>query len=130
MGVRFPSVGNNTIVNTTLVTTAETIVATSQPLTLALDFALITILWWVEVTFGTGTTTIVPRIRRGNTLTGSAINVGAGLNATAGQSVILNGVYVDTPGAVAGQQYSLTLAQGAATANGSIQDVAIVVFSL
>lgn len=130
MGVRFPSQGSNTIVNTTLVTTAETVLFTTPGLNISLDFSQVLIFWWIMLTIGTGTTSFVPSIRRGTTTAGTRITLGAATTVTAGNAVSLSGCYPDIPGAVAGQQYSLTGTQNAATANGTVSDGALIVFAL
>lgn len=130
MGVRFPGSGNNTIVAATIVTTAETVVATSNALSPALDFELIIILWEVTLTIGTTGNLLTPKLRRGTTVAGTLVNVGTGVTVVAPNVVKLSGVYTDTPGAVAGQQYSITLTVGAATANSTVSDVSIVTVGL
>lgn len=130
MGVRFPGAGNITLVTTTLVTTAETIVLTSQPLNLALDFEQVLILFMADILAGTNTTAITLRIRRGASLTGALVSTTLGGAATAGTSAMWSGCYVDSPGAIAGQQYSLTAQQTAASANGTVNDGCIVVVAL
>jgi len=130
MGVRFPGAGNITLVNTVVVTTAETVVLTSSPLNLALDFEQVLILWMLEFTMGTGGTLYQVRIRRGAALTSTLISTVLGEQVTAANSYLRSGCYVDTPGAIAGQQYSITFAQLAATANASIADGCIAVIAL
>lgn len=131
MGVRFPSVQSNTVVNAALVTTAETVVVATPPFSPSLDFSVVLILAYVLVSAGTGTTGIVARIRRGTTVSGAPVQtVASNITMTAAQ---LNGwtfFYFDSPGAVSGQQYCLTLAQSNASANGAITDAAMLAFAL
>ncbi|SRR6266849_4145419 len=129
MGVRFPSVASTTIV-TVSVPAAETVIVTTPPLNISLDFAQIILLWYVLLTSGTGTTSLVYLLRRGTTTAGALLNVSAIDQTTAGNNTRRSGVYVDTPGAVAAQQYSLTLAQTGLTVNGTVLDVCMIAFAL
>jgi hypothetical protein len=132
MGVRFPSVRTNVIVNANLVTVAETVIATTPPLNLPLDFADILLLaYFVINPVGASTTSVSWRIRRGTTTAGAQVMVSPGSTpATAGVFFSTSMQYFDTPGAVAGQQYTLTCNQNAATANGTVVDVFLAAFVL
>lgn len=131
MGVRFPSVASTAIVNATLVTTAETVVATTPPLNLPLDFALVFLLFYFNGTTGATVTGVQYRLRRGTTVAGALVPAAFGsLIVGAAAQMTSSSFYVDTPGAVAGQQYSLTLTQVGATGNGSMTDVCIAAFVL
>ncbi len=130
MGVRFPSVSSNTILNSPIVTSAETVVVTTPPLNLALDFAQILLFWYIVLTVGAAGNAIIPRLRRGTTIAGTLVNVAFNQTAVAGNIVASSGSYADTPGAVAGQQYSLTMQVNAATANSTVQDVSLIAFAL
>lgn len=130
MGVRFPQVSSTTI-QTASIPTTETLVGLSPPLTISLDFSLIIILGYVNWTIGTNGTAMTVRLRRGNGVSGAAV-LGTPIVNTfaAATSLSTQFCYVDTPGAVAGQQYSLTLQQTAGTGNGSANDVCIIAFAL
>ena len=131
MGVRFPSVSSNVLVSGVLVTTAETVICTTPQLTLPLDFAQVIILFFCALTTGVGTTNINWKIRRGTTVAGAVVaGPGVNLTAAAGTNPYVSGVAVDVPGAVAGQQYSLTLTQFAATGNGAVDDAVMLAFAL
>ena len=130
MGVRLPSAGNNTIVNPTVVTINETVVATSQALIISLDNAQVLILWFVNLTFTAGITFGAYRIRRGTTVAGALVTVNQSVTETPSTQQMRTGIYVDTPGAVGPQQYSLTFQATAAAANTSIIDAAIMAISL
>lgn len=129
MGVRFPSVQSNTIVNVNFAS-SENVICTTPPLNIPLDFATVLLFWYLTMTSGTGTTNITPLIRRGTGITGTIINGNTNDNTTAGNTTRRSGVYFDTPGAVAGQQYSLTMTQIGASANGTILDVCLIAFAL
>jgi hypothetical protein len=131
MGVRFPSAFSNTFIGPLPANATETVVCTTPPLTLPLDGATVILLWLFSYTAGTGNTTTGMLLRRGTTIAGALVNAAT----NSGQAVptgpdILSGCYFDTPGAVAGQQYSLTIQQFGASAAGTFRDVALLAFAL
>jgi len=131
MGVRFPSVASTAIANALPATAAETVICVTPPLTIPLDFAQIFLSWMAAIQSQTGTTTLQMRIRRGITTAGAL--VGAALwsqQSGAGNNALMSGFYVDTPGAVGGQQYCLTCAQNTATVAGTVADVSLIAFVL
>lgn len=131
MGVRYPSVFSNTFIGPLPASAAETIVCTTPPLTLPLDGATVFLLWTFSVIAGTGNIFNSFNIRRGTTLAGTAVNAGAQAGpATAASGAMYSGAYFDTPGGVAGQQYTLTVQQGGATAAGTFRDVSMLAFAL
>ena len=131
MGVRFPSVASNTFIGPLPASVAETIVLTTPPLTLPLDFSQVFLFWFANMTAGTGTNTLSFRIRRGTTLTGALLGAPPwSIAIAAGNAGFHSGCYIDTPGAVAGQQYSLTVVQTTATAAGTWADGNLVAFAL
>lgn len=106
------------IAATALVTTAETVLVTSAPISLEGQTPLLTIWGMVAWTVGTGTTSATVRIRRGS-LTGAAILTMTGVTVAAGNVVSIPFLVTDQPGDVADQVYVATVAQAAATANGT-----------
>ena len=107
--------------DTTLVTTAETVVATLAGVTTDNPQEIVKLRGWAQITSGSGVTGLVFRSRRGTDATGTLVgegnNVGGGIAAsTTCQGSIDTS---DQPGAVAGQSYVLTVVQTAATGNGS-----------
>ncbi len=131
MGVRFPSVATTTIVNALPASGAETVILTTPPLNLALDFEQIFIFWYCTLFLGTGTATLLTSLRRGTTVAGALLTSGLSpLTVTAGNNEMVSGCFIDTPGAVAGQQYSLTMAQNIATVAGTLRDVCMIAFAL
>lgn len=122
MGVRIGSVATTTLVTTTLVTTAEAVVLTTPPLSLAVDNAQVLLFWYANVNTGTSTVGLNGRLRRGTSTTGAMVNIAPGFSVGAGLQTAIPWCYIDSPGVVAGQQYSLTLQQVAATANGTVND--------
>jgi len=109
---------------------AEAVIATTPPLNISLDFSQIIVIWYFVLFTGATTTSLIVLLRRGTTITGTLVNVSLGDGVAAGVNLRRSGVYVDTPGAVAGQQYSLTLTQTGATGNGALNDVCLIAFSL
>lgn len=76
----------------------------------------------VTLTTGTGTTGVTVRIRRGSGITGTVVQ-SSGVLAIVGAVGAVSDYGVqgtDTPGDVVGQQYTITIQQAAATANGSV----------
>jgi hypothetical protein len=131
MGVRFPSVQTNTFIGPLPASAVETVVLTTPPLTLPLDGATVLLLWSIQITGGATTTATSVQIRRGTSTAGPVVSAGAWLFVmTAGQRYTVSGWYFDTPGAVAGQQYSLTVSQTAATGAGTWIDGAMLAFAL
>ncbi len=115
MGVRYPSVAVTGPGAAYPASGAETVILTTPPLNIPLDFAQVFLHWYIVYGVGTSTTGITMRLRRGTTTGGTLMNTGNLVQVTGGTGVIVSGCFVDTPGAVAAQQYSLTIA-GTATA--------------
>lgn len=130
MGVRWPTATTTTLVTGTIVTTAETVILTTPPLTLPLDFAQVMIFWYHLLLVGTGGVTATVNLRRGTAVSSTLINISQGVTVAAGNRVVLAGCYIDTPGAVGGQQYSTTITVGSATANSTVNDGALLAFAL
>ncbi len=126
MGVRFPFVASTTIANATLVTTTDTVVVTSPAINLTYDGALVLLLWFIRLASGVGVTAINYSLRRGTLVSSPIVTVATiSVPESASAAVMRSSFYVDTPGIVANQQYSLTVAQIGATGNGSVSDVAL-----
>ena len=122
MGVRFPGSGTVQTFTANLPNTAEGPIIVSAPLNLALDFQQIIILWVVMLTLGTGTTALTLRLRRGTSITGNLVTTQGVNPAAAATTITISGVYADVPGAVAGQQYTLTGQQTGGTGAASNLD--------
>lgn len=103
-----------------LVTTAETVVATVTVPSTPNPGATVTIEGHCQLTVGTGTTALTPRIRRGG-LTGALVGEGnaLGVSGAAGSTEEVDLTVDDQPGEVVNQVYVLTVAQTGATANGT-----------
>lgn len=131
MGVRFPSVFSNSIVNPAISTTAETVIATTPPFSPPIDAAQVIIHVVCSITIGTAGATLTLTIRRGPLVTSPLVQVHQpGITVVAGNTLGFGAFYVDTPGAVGGQQYSLTATVGSATGNSTVLDAAILAMAL
>lgn len=108
--------------DTTLVTTAETVVATVSGVSMQRPGQTVRCKGDYQITLGTGTTGLVTRVRRGG-LTGSLVGEGntEQISSAAG-STEEHGTYVEEgpTGEIAGATYVLTVQQVAATANGTV----------
>jgi hypothetical protein len=102
---------------------AESVVVTSPPLNPGLDSALVLLIFeWSTGTIGTTGTAVTMIIRQGTTALGPNVGLNPTTLCTAGQP--FNGVMVavDTPGAVAGQQYTGTITvTGAGTNSATVK---------
>lgn len=105
---------------TTLVTTAETVVATLSGISTRNASEQVNFRSRAEISWGTGTTSGVVRIRRGTGITGTLVSTQPLLTVAAGNVSGNDPVAIDTPGEVANQSYVLTVQQTAATGNGSV----------
>lgn len=131
MGVRYPSVFTSTFVGPLPAGAAETVILTSPPLTLPLDGAVVFILYWFNIIPGTSTTFFTGNIRRGTTAGSPAVTTSPAITPTvAGTQASLSCIFFDSPGAVAGVQYSGTVSQIAATGAGTFQLGALLAFAL
>lgn len=102
-------------------TTTETVVATLSGVTLPRSGMVVQLSGWVELTAGTATTAVTPRIRRGvdatGTLVGEANPLAGGV--VAGSATPWDVAGNDTPGDLANGTYVLTVQQTAATGAGT-----------
>lgn len=130
MGVRTNSISTSSILGSPIVTTAETIIATTGPLGLTIDNAEVLIWWMANITLTGSTTAFTARLRRGNALASTLVNVAQAVTAAANTTILINGCYRDTPGVVAGVQYSLSVQMTAAAANSTVNDVSLIAMSL
>jgi hypothetical protein len=130
MGVRFPSVATKTILNATLINNSEISVATTPPLNISLDFAMVMLFWFCLFSSGATTNVYDLFLRRGTGTSGTQINVLFDTACTGGAPIETSGFYFDTPGAVANQQYTLGINNHGGAGNGNVVDVALLAFSL
>jgi len=128
-GVRFPAVDSQAIVTVNF-QNAEVALVTNPPFTPSFDGSRIFLIWYLAVTLGTGFTNLTLRVRRGSGTGGTLVNVALAATVTASQALYFSGSYADTPGAVAGQQYTLTAQGTGATGNATVNDVSMLAFAL
>jgi hypothetical protein len=107
--------------NVTLVTTAETVIITSPPAKMPLQTARILIRAWAQLTTGTATTTVTPRIRRGTTTAGALVGEATAITvgAAAGSNEAFELTATEERANEESVTYSLTLEQAGATGNGT-----------
>lgn len=114
------------VANDTLVTTAETVVCTLDGISTP-GRRTVRVKGWVQVTTGTGATTLTPRIRRGTGVTGTLIDEANAitLQAAAGGTEELELTAEDEGVDLANASYVLTVQQAAATGNGTALQAAM-----
>lgn len=108
--------------DTTVVTTAETIVATLPGVSTAGPNQTVRLQGELRITTGTNTTGLTLAIRRGSTVAGPVVGEATvvQVEAAAGSTEDHDIQVTDIPGDVASQPYVLTVTQAAASANGSV----------
>jgi len=120
---------NYVTADTSVVTTAETTAVVSDPITPATDGAEISIGGHINITTGAGTTSVVIRVRRGNGVSGTLVGETEPINLGAAVTDNAHFAVTDSPGAVAGQQYTASVVQTAASGNGTINNASITITS-
>lgn len=130
MGVRLPTAASITLTTTVLTQNTETAFVTTPPLNLPFDNAQVLLFWYCDIAVGGSTTAMRINVRRGVDITGTLINVGANRTVASANIREFSGVYIDTPGAVAGVQYTLTALQTSAAGNGVFNDGSLVAMVL
>lgn len=130
MGVHLPSVASTTFRGPLPANANETAILTTPPLNLPLDNAQVIILWSTNITAGTSVTSHVFKLRRGGGTGDTLLGASVWTETIAATEVDnASGCYVDTPGIVAGQQYTLTLIQTACTVAGVFNDGCLIVLA-
>lgn len=112
------------VTNATIVTTAETVVATLTGITTDNPSTIVYLEAYANIAVAAATTSLVLRVRRTG-LTGTL--VGAAQTTTVTASTTATELYqvVDTPGEVAGLTYVLTAVCTAAGANSTVNAVGL-----
>lgn len=107
--------------DTSIVTTAETVLATVGKIDTPGPGMRVDLHGLVQLLVGTGTTGVTLRIRRGTDATGTLIGEANAETAgfTAGSTTAFVIDVVDTPGELAGASYVLTVVQTGASGNGT-----------
>lgn len=104
---------------TNIPTTVETVLATIGGVSTQSADSTVNLEGTVAFVPGTGATSLALRIRRGVDATGTVIGTAVPVPCTAGVTVFADMQVQDVPGEVAGQSYVITVAQAAATGNGT-----------
>jgi hypothetical protein len=114
----------------TLTTTSETSIIASGPASAPRQTVNVCVLAWGQLTTGTNTTAVTPRIRRGTTTSGTLVGEANAeqVKAAAGSTETFVISVCEDRSDVATVDYNLTLQQTAASANGSALQGTILVF--
>jgi hypothetical protein len=110
----------------TVTTTTETAAANTAALAFAPpnNYGGMIVRGSVNITPGTGTTAVVVRVRQGNGTGGALVGNALTITAIAASPLVLPFSVLD-PSATPASQYTVTVAQTAATANGTINQAEI-----
>jgi hypothetical protein len=103
----------------TITTTTETVVATLSGLNTGIAQSRVAITGIVNITVGTGGTSVTLRVRRA-AVSGTVVGVAISHTVTAGSTYSLAVQALDSPGEVAGATYVVTVAVTAATGNSTV----------
>lgn len=104
----------------TVTTTTELVACTSDFISTPRPGMTITLIATINLTVGTGTTSVSVKCRRGTTTAGTQVDETVTFNISAGNTDDLACSFQDTPGDVASQQYVVTVTQTGATGNGTV----------
>jgi hypothetical protein len=128
----FAQIAFNTVTaDVTLTTTTEAVIVSSGPVTLPREVANVCVIGWAQLTTGTNTTAVTPAIRRGTTITGTLVGEANAetIMAAAGSTEPKFYMACEERSGVATVDYSFTLKQTGASANGSALSGSIIVFA-
>jgi hypothetical protein len=103
----------------TITTTTETVVATLGGLNTAPSQSRVAMTGIVNITVGTGGTSVTLRVRRAS-VSGTVVGVAMSHTVAAGSNYSLAVQALDSPGEVAGATYVVTVAVTAATGNSTV----------
>jgi hypothetical protein len=107
--------------NVTLTTTSETSLVASGPASAPRDTVNVCVYAWAQLTTGTATTTVTPRIRRGTTTSGTLVGEANAvtIGAAAGSTEQFMAMVCEDRTTVDSVDYNFTLTQASATGNGT-----------
>jgi hypothetical protein len=126
----FRCVGYTTFTSdVTLTTTSETVIVSSASACVPRPDAEVVVIAYAQLTTGTNTTAVTPRIRRGSTTSGTLVGEANAeiIKAAAGSIEPFYIMATETRSNVNAADYTLTLQQTGASANGSALFGAILV---
>ncbi len=126
MGVRTSSAFAGTAIANVPASGAETVVSTTNPMSLTVDNAQVSIWAYCNVTAGTTVTALIIGIRRGTTVADTLIGTRDTISTTAGllYSIVYNVVNI-TSGLSTNFQWSLTLQATGATGISTVNNANI-----
>ncbi len=118
---------NFSTTDVTLVTTAETVVISSGPVPVGRQTCQVLVKAWCQLITGTATTTVTARIRRGTAIGGALVGEANAetLKAAAAGTEPFVVMAAEDRADMASVEYSLTLQQASATANGTVKQALI-----
>jgi hypothetical protein len=111
----------------TLTTTSETVIISSGRVTVPSQTCLVLIRAWAQLTNGTGTTAVTPRIRRGTTTSGTLVSEANAepVKTAAGSIEPYSMIASEQRSDQESVEYSFTLQQTGASGNGTAVQAAI-----
>ena len=123
-------VGFNVVTtDVTLVTTAETVIVSAPPIAVVRQSMFALVIGWAQLLIGTSVTAVTPRIRRGPAITSPLISddIAEEIKTAAADIEPFFMMAGEQLSNVADVEYSFTLEQAAAAANGTVSQAAILV---
>lgn len=130
MGVRCASVWSNTQANAMPSGNTEAVILVTPQIILAADSAVVSLGWQFTLVVGTACTSVTFNIRRGSTLSGTAVGYGAWTQTvTATKTVTIAGSYSDMAGVTA-LPYCLTIQQNTGSSASAFVDACLLAFVL
>jgi hypothetical protein len=103
--------------------TAETVVLTTDPIIVPSYQRKVTISGYLNITPGTSAVSCVIKVRRGTTTSGTQVGSTETALTIATDNISIPFLVSDQPGDSAGVQYVVTVAEGSAGANGTVNIV-------
>jgi hypothetical protein len=120
---------NTVTADTTVTTTTETVAVISGPVKVPAHTCLVHIRAWCQLTLGTATTAVTPRIRRGSGITGTVLGdaVAEAIKTAAGSTEPFVLEVMERRSNEDTVEYAFTVQQTGATGNGTVAQAGIAV---
>lgn len=115
---------NQMVTGVAIVNAVETTALTTAPVSSSLDGDSICIEGNLNMLTGATTTAVVIRCRRGVGTAGALVGVAETFTIGAAANFTNSFQFVDSPGSVAGQQYTVTAQQTGGSSNGNVVAIA------
>jgi len=123
-----PRAGASTNISAqTITAAAETIVVTSPAIAAPFGSMFVAVFGFLQMSTGAGVTGVTARIRRGAAVTGLAVGGANSVAAAASTAIATDLLVLDTLTAPDAAQYSLTIQQGGAPGNGTVNQATILI---